>query len=354
MAIACSTSASADKPEYLDSNHHAEAQFFNPEQPVNHAGGLWAGLKILWDFTFNKPKDAAPSTSPTVLPLTSEALSALADNQFVRLGHSTLLFKLNHRFWLTDPVFAERASPLSWAGPKRFHASPISLDDLPSIEAVIISHDHYDHLDKGAIVALAQKTKRFIVPLGVGGLLQAWGVAAEQVIELDWHETHEMAGVKLTATPAQHFSGRSLTDKNVRLWASWVIKTSTVSLFFSGDTGYFEGFKRIGERYGPFDVTFVETGAYDPRWADIHMLPEQSVQAHVDLQGRWMMPIHNGTFDLAMHAWTEPFERALQAAAKYQVAITTPLMGEPVAILAPHAGSFWWREAVQEAVAITE
>ncbi|MDN3637815.1 MBL fold metallo-hydrolase [Simiduia curdlanivorans] len=344
MAFVCTACTPVSKPEYPDSDHFAAAHFFNPEQPESQVGGLWAALNIFWDFTFNKPKDAAPSTSPRVLSLTRDALLALPDNQFVRLGHSTLLFKLNQRFWLTDPVFAERVSPISWAGPKRFHASPIELNDLPEIEAVIISHDHYDHLDKAAIAALAPKTKHFIVPLGVGELLQAWGVAASQVVELDWHESREIEGVRLTATPAQHFSGRSLTDKNARLWASWVIKTPAVSLFFSGDTGYFEGFKRIGERYGPFDVTFVETGAYDPRWADIHMLPEQSVQAHLDLGGRWMMPIHNGTFDLAMHAWTEPFERVLQAATDQGVTVTTPMMGEAVAILTPHRGSPWWCE----------
>ncbi len=335
--------ACANKPEFPSSDHYREAEFFNPNQPESESGGLWAGLKLLWEFTFNKPDNTAPTQAPDIVALSKADLLALPDNQFIRLGHSSLLLKLNGEFWMSDPVFSDRVSPLSWAGPKRFHESPIALQDLPDISGVFISHDHYDHLDKQAVLELSEKTKQFLVPLGLSALLQDWGIVGEKITELDWHESHQISGVTFSATPAQHFSGRGLSDRNERLWASWVIKTDQVSLYFSGDTGYFDGFKRIGERYGPFDLAFVETGAYDERWAHIHMLPEQSVQAHIDLKGQWMMPIHNGTFDLAMHAWTEPFERALQAAKRQNVNITTPKMGEAVDILKPHAGSTWWR-----------
>jgi len=340
----CTLSGCANKPDFPNSDHHRDAQFFNPNMPENGAGGLWAGLKILWEFTFNKPDNTVPSLTPEVIALSTHDLVTLPDNQFIRLGHSSLLFKLKGQFWMSDPVFSDRASPLSWAGPKRFHESPIALQDLPAITGVFISHDHYDHLDKQAIIELSEKTKHFLVPLGMSALLQDWGIDGDKITELDWHEAHQVEGVTLRATPAQHFSGRGLSDGNERLWASWVIKTDEVSLFFSGDTGYFDGFKTIGERYGPFDLTFVETGAYDSRWAHIHMMPEQSVQAHIDLQGQWMMPIHNGTFDLAMHTWTDPFERALQAAGRLNVNITTPKMGEAIDILSPQAGSAWWRE----------
>jgi L-ascorbate metabolism protein UlaG (beta-lactamase superfamily) len=189
---------------------------------------------------------------------------------------------------------------------------------------------------------LAGKTEHFITPLGVGDRLIDWGIGAAKVQQLDWWESTTVRGVKLVATPAQHFSGRGLNDRNKTLWASWVIEHQDLRVFFSGDTGYFDGFKAIGEKYGPFDLTMIETGAYDQQWPDVHMQPEQTMQAHLDLRGRALMPVHNGTFDLGLHAWHEPFDRILALAQHNGVLLATPQMGEMVSMKQPTAGKAWW------------
>jgi L-ascorbate metabolism protein UlaG (beta-lactamase superfamily) len=218
---------------------------------------------------------------------------------------------------------------------------------LPPLAGVILSHDHYDHLDRETVLALAATTKVFVTPLGVGDRLIDWGIDASKVRQLDWWQSVEIDGMALTATPAQHFSGRSLFDGNSTLWASWVIVDDDLRVFFSGDTGYFDGFRTIGERLGPFDVTLVETGAYDAQWPYVHMQPDDTVQAHIDLRGRLLVPIHNGTFDLAMHRWYEPFERVLGLAAARGIALSTPRMGERLDLAAPHRGERWWRNVVE-------
>ncbi|GAA6131803.1 MBL fold metallo-hydrolase [Halopseudomonas sabulinigri] len=299
----------------------------------------------MWrDFIFNKPDGTVPDRVIPVQPLTREDLLAAPDNSVWRLGHSSLVFKLNGEFWLTDPVFSQRASPVQWAGPKRFHAPPISIEALPPIKVVVLSHNHYDHLDHAAICQLQHKVEQFIMPLGVGATLVRWGVAPGKVRELDWWDELSIAGVQAIATPAQHFSGRGLSDGNRTLWCSWVLKSGDLTVFFSGDTGYFDGFHEIGERHGPFDIAFLETGAYNPRWQYVHMLPQQTLQAFLDLKGRWLYPIHNGTFDLSMHTWEDPFEQISRLAQEHAVALATPQMGEPLNMAEPHAGSAWWRE----------
>lgn len=330
--------------EHPDSPQWAAGRFHNTTpRPANSPK---PSGKVMWDFFFNKPDSTVPSAPIPVHALTTAELDAAPDRSLYRLGHSTLLMKLRGGWWITDPVFAERASPIPFFGPKRFHAPPIALDQLPRLSGVILSHDHYDHLDYAAIKALADRADVFLSPLGVGDRLIEWGVPRDKVHQFDWWEGIEINGLRLTATPAQHFSGRSLSDGNRTLWASWVIDDGGMRIFFSGDSGYFDGFARIGEVFGPFDVTLMETGAYNVNWPYVHMQPEQTVQAHVDLRGGWLLPIHNGTFDLAMHAWYEPFERVLQIAADHSVKVATPRMGERVDLLSPHAGERWWR-AVQ-------
>ncbi|WP_054934750.1 MBL fold metallo-hydrolase [Paraburkholderia caribensis] len=309
--------------------------------------GLGKTLRIAWNVIFNKPRGTEPSGALPVDALTRADLDAAPDRSLFRLGHSTMLLKLRGQFWLTDPVFAERASPFKRMGPKRFHAPPIARDALPPLRGVILSHDHYDHLDRETVLALAETTGVFLTPLGVGDRLIEWGVDASKVRQFDWWQGVEIDGVQLTATPSQHFSGRSLFDGNSTLWASWVIVDGELRVFFSGDTGYFDGFKAIGERLGPFDVTLMETGAYDAQWPYVHMQPDDTVQAHVDLRGRWLVPIHNGTFDLAMHRWQEPFERVVGLAAARGIALSTPRMGERVDLDAPHRGERWWRDVVE-------
>lgn len=337
LASCSTTSPYATSPQYRDGGFH------NPVAP--RQAGLGQMPRMLWRFMFDKPDDARPDTPPPVRPLTRAQLLAAPDGTLFRLGHSTMLLKLAGGFWLTDPVFAERASPVQWAGPKRFHAPPISLEQLPPIEGVILSHDHYDHLDRAAVLALAAKTRHFIAPLGVGDLLVEWGVDPAKVQQLDWWQETRVGGVRLVATPAQHFSGRGLFSKNPTLWASWVIEADGLRMFFSGDSGYFDGFKAIGERLGPFDLTLVECGAYDAMWSGVHMQPEETVQAHLDLRGRRLLPMHNGTFDLALHGWQEPFTRVSTNAGKRGVVLTTPGFGEAVDIRNPPAESPWWLPA---------
>lgn len=336
--LACSSIPNA----YPQSPQQHEGKFRNvvPRAPQ----GLGKFLAITWRFMTEKPDTTVPTAPIPVQPITAAMLAEAPDASLFRLGHSTVLLKLNGEFWLTDPVFSERASPVQWAGPKRFHAPPISIDELPPIKGVILSHDHYDHLDYAAILKLAPKTGVFVTPLGVGDRLIEWGVDAAKVRQLDWWSQTTVGGVQLTAAPAQHFSGRSLSDGDRTLWASWVIAAGGLKIFFSGDTGYHADFKTIGERMGPFDLTMLETGAYDAQWADVHMLPEQTLQAHLDLKGQWMMPLHNGTFDLAMHPWNEPFDRILALAEAKGVKLTTPGMGERLSLTEPQTGRRWWQE----------
>lgn len=319
----------------------AGLRFLN-QRPVREPGFLQS-LHLAWRFLLNKPANTVPQGSIPVHELTRAGLLAAPDNSLFRLGHSTLLMKINGAFWLTDPVFSERASPFQWLGPKRFHQPPISIADLPAIKGVILSHDHFDHLDQAAILQLADKVEHFLTPTGVGDRLIAWGIAAAKVQQLAWWQSTTVDGIEFVATPAQHFSGRSLRDRDQTLWASWSILAADLRVFFSGDSGYFPGFKQIGERYGPFDLTLIETGAYDKLWPDVHMQPEESLQAHLDLRGKYLLPIHNGTFDLSLHAWYEPFERIVQLAATHGVRISTPHMGEPVDMAEPQTGSRWWQ-----------
>ncbi|ADG19949.1 MBL fold metallo-hydrolase [Paraburkholderia atlantica] len=315
------------------------------------AESLRKTLGLAWTVLFNKPRGTVPADALPVETLTRAQLDAAPDRSLYRLGHSTMLLKLRDKYWLTDPVFAERASPFRNLGPKRFHAPPISLDDLPPLHGVILSHDHYDHLDRETVLLLAQRTEVFLTPLGVGDRLVEWGIDAAKVRQFDWWQGTVVEGIEFTATPAQHFSGRSLFDGNRTLWASWVIVDNDLRVFFSGDTGYFDGFSAIGERLGPFDVTLIETGAYDAMWPYVHMQPEETVQAHIDLRGRWLVPIHNGTFDLAMHRWQEPFERVTGLALARGVALSTPRMGERLDLTAVHRGERWWREVAQTVAA---
>lgn len=297
--------------------------------------------KILWRYLTETRIAPEPAAAVPVHPV---QLDEATDTDWLyRLGHSSMLLQLAGQHWLIDPVFSERASPFSWAGPKRFHEVPKGIDTLAKIDGVIISHDHYDHLDQDTIVALSDRVTQFVVPLGVGEHLQKWGVPEDKIVQLDWWQRLELEGLSVTATPSQHFSGRGLTDGNQTLWASWVLKTPDLNLFYSGDSGYFPGFKTIGERYGPFDLTILENGAYDKQWPNVHMTPAETMQAHLDLQGKHLMPVHNGTFDLALHPWYEPFNEILALADSHNVPLITPEMGEPVNLNQPNNHNRWWK-----------
>lgn len=259
-------------------------------------------------------------------------------------GHSTVLLEIDGYRVLTDPVWSHRCSPSHTVGPERMHPPPAALESLPAVDAVVISHDHYDHLDLDTVLALARSQRApFVVPLGVGAHLRTWGVSAKRIIELDWGQPTSIGDLTLACTPARHFSGRFIS-RNTTLWASWVIAGPQHRAYFGGDTGYTRSFADIGSEHGPFDLTLMPVGAYNRLWPDIHMNPEEAVRAHVDLTGNgFVVPIHWATFRLAPHPWAEPIERLLAAADDVGVDVVVPKPGERVDPAAPRAPDEWWR-----------
>lgn len=261
-------------------------------------------------------------------------------------GHSAILLELEGKRIFLDPMLGPNAAPVSFFG-KRFKNTPaIRPETIDSLDAVIFSHDHYDHLDYHTIRQIHQKVGHFFTPLGVGSHLQAWGVPKEKITELDWWEEASLGSFTFIATPARHFSGRGMGDANKTLWASWVLKTPSHRLYFSGDSGYGPHFREIGEQFGPFDFAMMECGQYNLRWEAIHMMPEQSIQASKDVRAEKVMPIHWGAFTLAPHVWTEPVERALRAADSLKVRLITPEIGLPFSPGLETPDSPWWK-AVQ-------
>ena len=263
------------------------------------------------------------------------------------IGHASTYVELDGLRLLLDPVFAERVSPLP-VGPRRFHPPPIALADLPPIDAVLVSHDHYDHLDMATVRHLAARGARFFVPLGIGAHLERWGVPTAQIDEMEWWQRRTLRGAEFVCTPTRHYSGRGLSDRSATLWSSWSVLGPRHRIYYSGDTGYSTHFAEIGSRLGPFDIAFVKIGAYGPgaSWLDIHMSPEQAVQAHRDVRARRMFPVHWSTFNLAYHDWDEPVRRAVAEARRTGVALVTPRVGEWVDADQEFASTPWW-EAVR-------
>lgn len=288
------------------------------------------------------PVDQIPVVSVDAVKLKSPPAPGL---RAAWIGHAGVLIEIDGKRILTDPILSKRASPFSFAGPARFHKSPISLDHLLGIDAVIISHNHYDHLDKSTIVHLAQNNTQIFVPLGNKPQLLAWGISEDLVTELDWWQQADLGDVKIVATPARHYSSRGLFDYQETLWTSWAVIGNENRVFFSGDTGYSKIFSRIGEELGPFNLTIIKVGAYGPgqMWKDIHMPPEESIQTHEDLNGKVMLPVHWGTFDLGHHEWDEPIIRTLAAAKNAGVHLLTPKLGEMVDP-AVHKSINWWED----------
>ncbi|MEO1174516.1 MAG: MBL fold metallo-hydrolase, partial [Myxococcota bacterium] len=269
------------------------------------------------------------------------------------LGHSSMILDVDGARFLIDPVWGERASPLSFAGPLRFYPSPLPMAELPDVDAVVISHDHYDHLDFPTVRQLAHLDVQWLVPLGVGSHLEYWGVDSKRITELDWWDEYTVRGVQAVCTPSRHFSGRSIGGQNSTLWAGWAFVGPSHRAFFSGDTALHPEFAEIGQRFGPFDLTMFEVGAYNQAWADVHLGPEQAVLAHQLVRGKLMVPVHWGLFDLALHGWTEPVERLKRAAETLNVSLAIPRPGGSVT---PESGAFssdfWpsdlpWKTAAQ-------
>lgn len=260
------------------------------------------------------------------------------------MGHSSLLIEIDGSRILTDPVWSERASFVSFAGPKRFYPPPLALDDLPPLDAVLLSHDHYDHLDRATIRQLRKQPVRFLCSLGMARHLESWGITPSRITELNWGESTEIGnGCEITGAPARHFSGRSLWGRNRTLWSSFVIRSRAHNIFFGGDSGIFPGFHQIGDTYGPFDLTLLEIGAYDADWPDVHMGPRNAVEAHLMLQGKLLLPIHWGLFNLAFHPWQEPIERLIAHAGGENVPLLLPTPGIPTEITGAGVNTSWWK-----------
>ncbi|WP_055591149.1 MBL fold metallo-hydrolase [Streptacidiphilus griseoplanus] len=327
----------------LGSPHHADGTFTNPVAARTASRG--AALPYLR--TQLRKADRVRRAPASAIPLvrTVPAEPPASGLRLTWLGHSTVLAEIDGARVLFDPVWGERCSPVPFAGPRRLHPAPLAPAELGPLDAVVISHDHYDHLDMPSIRALAGSGAMFAVPLGVGAHLERWGVPAGRITELDWHESTEAAGLTLTATPARHFCGRGLRGHT--LWASWVVSGPRHRIFHSGDTGYFPGFAEIGAAHGPFDASMIQIGAYSEFWPDIHMTPEEGLRAHSDLSGGEphgaLLPIHWGTFNLAPHPWEEPAERTRAAALAAGARIAVPLPGQPFEPAGELPAQPWWR-----------
>ena len=287
----------------------------------------------------SRPKTAIPLADPPQR-IGTEPLAV------TWLGHATALIEIDGYRLLTDPVWSQRCSPSRTVGPHRLHPAPLPLESLPALDAVLISHDHYDHLDMQTVRTLARTQRApFVTPLGVGAHLREWGIPAARIIELDWNAATDIGDMRLVCTPARHFSGRFMSRNNT-LWASWAVIGTSHRAYFGGDTGYTRSFADIGAEHGPFDLTLLPIGAYNKSWPDIHMNPEEAVQAHRDLNGGHhgvLVPIHWATFRLAPHPWAEPAEWLVEAAAAAGVEIAVPKPGGRVAPEAPPAGERWWQ-----------
>ncbi|SET35290.1 MBL fold metallo-hydrolase [Hymenobacter actinosclerus] len=344
------TPTKAEKAGYARSGHYKDGKFYYPWLPTELTTGRGMA-SVLWEFLFNKtpgrkPPGPLPMQLLDSLRLVGKAPELLRVTWF---GHSASLLEIGGQNVLFDPMLGQDMGPVSWATPKRYNPRvPIYAAQLPPITAVLISHDHYDHLDYETIRQLRHKTRLFIVPLGVAAHLRAWGVDTARIRELDWNDSVRVAGLTIVSTPARHFSGRGLTNRNTTSFSSWVVKSATRRAFYSGDGGYGPHFAAIGRQHGPFDLGLMECGQYDPHWADIHMRPEQSVQAARDVRAAVMLPVHWGAFTEANHPWNEPPRRATAEAARLGQPITTPELGQSVTFDGrPLPQQRWW-EAVNE------
>jgi Predicted Zn-dependent hydrolases of the beta-lactamase fold len=292
-----------------------------------------------------RPKQPLP-----IVPLTQGTLQDGKD-KVVWFGHSASLLQLGGKTILIDPMLGRSPSPVPFGRNRRFSGQlPISIEDFPSIDIVVLSHDHYDHFDSSSIRRLIPKTGTFLVLLGVGKRIRKRGASSDSVIEMDWGEERTVAGIRFACTPARHFSGRGLFDRDSTLWCSWVIKTEERSLFYSGDGGYGPHFERIGKQHGPFELAIMECGQYDERWSGVHMIPEETVQAHKDVRGGILLPVHWGGFTLALHDWNDPALRVTAEAEKQGVPVWIPRIGEAVYLEQDREGwspdPSWWKDAL--------
>lgn len=333
------------KLRYAESENYEEGVFVN-RGGVKMKQSLGSMLKLIPKFMF-PDSGTSPEKNINVSAVDSTSLvNYSGSSRLVWFGHSAFLLQMKGKNILLDPMFGNVPAPHPMLGQKRFSKSlPIEIAKLPKIDAVLFSHDHYDHLDYRSVQLLKDKVDMFYTPLGVGAHLNEWGVAKERIVEMDWWEEINFQGLQFICAPAQHFSGRGLTDRGKTLWSSWVIKSDSENIFFSGDSGYGDHFKEIGKKYGPFDFAMLECGQYNELWKEIHMMPEETAQAGVDLEAKKIMPIHWGAFKLALHSWTDPIERVTKKSSELGVPTTIPKIGTYIYLDENQISNEpWWRE----------
>ena len=289
------------------------------------------------------PQTDLPEIKP---PNIEEFLKPTKSIKFIWFGHSSMLVNINNVIILIDPVFSDAASPVSFIVP-RFQPPVLGLENLPKIDYILISHDHYDHLDMETILYFKEKKVKFITPLGVTSHLKKWRIAESKLFELDWWEEIKFKGISFVCTPAQHFSGRLGTlNVSKTLWASWVVKSDSINFYYSGDSGYDIHYKQIGDKYGPFDLAFIDSGQYNIRWREVHNLPEEAAQAFLDLKGKALVPVHWGMFNLSIHDWFEPIEESERYAEKYGIDLMTPKLGQLVSLDRQNIFEKWWKRLI--------
>jgi L-ascorbate metabolism protein UlaG (beta-lactamase superfamily) len=328
----------------LENSLNHTGKVFKNSVPTEMAAPKWATMKEFFRKGINRIPDQ-PISSVVFNSDTFNELKSTDDVKFSWFGHSSILLKMEGKNLLIDPVFSERVSMFTWMGPKRFkYENQMTTEALPHIDAVLISHDHYDHLDYQVILDLKDKVSCFYVPMGVRVHLEKWGVDPEKITDLDWWDEVEISeDLKIAFTPSRHFTGRGLTNRMSTLWGGWAFLGKNKRVYFSGDSGYFGGFKEIGEKFGPFDLAFIECGQYNKDWEAIHMLPEQSVQAATDVNAKIVVPVHWGKFKLSLHEWTEPVEMFLEKAKNHDFKILTPKPNEMISIANDLKPNYWWR-----------
>ncbi|TGM35114.1 MBL fold metallo-hydrolase [Leptospira biflexa] len=344
-------------PEGAHKEKIQKSSHFDPtrEQFVNRRPDILEKMRegqnffsLFVKFMFGGDKNQKPSAKlPEEKPNFKEFLEPDESIKFIWFGHSTFLVNIEGTILFFDPVFSESAAPFSFMV-KRFQDAVVKLEEIPKVDYIIISHDHYDHLDMETIEFFKSKQTRFITPLGVTSHIKEWGVSEDRLTELDWWEKLDLGKIQIVCTPAQHFSGRRGMNGNKTLWSSWTILGQKERFYFSGDSGYDIHFKQIGETYGPFDLTFIENGQYNPMWEAVHVLPEQTAMAHLDLKGKALVPVHWGMFNLSLHSWYEPAENIEREAKKHNINLLTPKFGQLVKLKNPNLLERWWKKYIEQ------
>ena len=329
---------------YKQSEQFKEGIFIN-KKAVPKDLSFSESLNLAYKFFTIKVPNGRPKEDLKVIKLDSANVADYkSKTRMIWYGHSSFLLQMDGLNILLDPMFGMVPAPHPWLGDDRFNKEmPLEVEKLPRIDAVIFSHDHYDHLDYETILKLKDKTKHYFVPLGLGVHLESWGIPADKITEMDWWEEKQLQNITLVCTPAQHFSGRKLDNSQSTLWSSWVVQSKDENIYFSGDSGYAPHFKEIGEKYGPFDLALMECGQYDKMWPDIHMMPEETAQAGLDVKAKKIMPIHWAGFKLALHDWKDPIKRVEAKALELNLKVIAPQIGQEI-IVADSVSTYanWW------------